>query len=232
MAEHLKILHEDNHLIAAYKPGGILTQGDETGDMPLVDYVKEYIKIRYKKPGDVFLGLIHRIDRPVSGVVVFARTSKALTRMNKLFQDRKVKKTYWAITHHRPNPLSGHLKHYLLKDRKINKTKAYERVGKRTAAAKLSELDYELMAEIDGHHWLKVLPETGRPHQIRVQLAEIGCPIKGDLKYGFKHANPDGTIHLHCRSLEFIHPVKKEPVIITADPPREKFWNLFRDMYD
>ena len=223
----LQVLHEDNHLIAVNKPAGWLVQGDATGDTPLSEYVKTYIKIRYKKPGDVFLGTIHRLDRPVSGVVVFARTSKALSRMNALFQSRQVKKTYLAVTAERPDPISGHLTHYILKDRVKNVAKAYEKIGNRTKEAKKSELDYELIGEVGNLHLLKINPLTGRPHQIRVQLSSIGCPIWGDIKYGFRKPNRDGSIHLHCRSLAFEHPVKKEPVYIEADPPNEQIWNEF-----
>lgn len=226
--ENIKIIYEDNHLIAVNKPAGWLVQGDETGDLPLSEWVKKYIKLRYKKPGAVYLGVIHRLDRPVSGAVVFARTSKALTRMNKLFQDRAVKKTYLAMTRVRPEPLAGHLTHYILKDRDRNVAKAYDKVGNRTKAAKKSDLDYEMISEIDGHHLLKVNPLTGRPHQIRVQLASMGCSIKGDLKYGFKHPNHDGSICLHCLELSFIHPVKKEPVLIQAELPDSTSWIPFK----
>ena len=225
--ENVQIIYEDNHLIAVNKPAGWLVQGDETGDLPLSEWVKGYIKQRYKKPGDVFLGVIHRLDRPVSGVVVFARTSKALTRMNKLFQNREVKKTYLAITKERPNPLSGQLTHYILKDRARNVAKAYEKVGNRTKEAKKSELDYEMVAEIDNHHLIRVNPITGRPHQIRVQLSMIDCPIVGDLKYGFRQPNHDGSICLHCRNISFIHPVKKEQVTIQADLPESIYWKPF-----
>ena len=221
----IQVLHEDNHLIAVNKPAGWLVQGDASGDTPLVEYVKEYIKIRYKKPGDVFLGVIHRLDRPVSGVVVFARTSKGLARMNKLFQERKVEKTYWAVTGERPNPIEGQLIHYILKDHERNVAKAYDKVGKRTQNAKKATLDYKLLREIGTLHLLEVKPHTGRPHQIRVQLSKIGCPIRGDLKYGFRKGNRDGSIHLHARSLDFIHPVKNEAVSIEADPPDEQIWN-------
>lgn len=223
----LQVIYEDNHLIAVNKPAGWLVQGDITGDMPISESVKAYIKERYDKPGAVYLGTIHRLDRPVSGVVVFARTSKALTRMNKLFQEKAVQKTYWAITDKRPNPLSDHLTHYLTKDPSINKAKAYDRPSNRVKNAKKSELTYELKAGLAGHHLLEVHPLTGRPHQIRVQLSKIGCPIRGDLKYGYATPNQDGSIHLHCREMSFIHPVKKEPVTITADVPDEAIWNLF-----
>lgn len=224
----LQVLHEDNHLIAVNKPGGWLVQGDATGDLPLSELVKQYIKDRYKKPGDVFLGVIHRLDRPVSGTVVFARTSKALERMNKLFAERKIKKTYWAITEERPDPIQGHLTHYILKDRSKNVSKAYLQKGRRTADAKKSELDYKLISGIGDNHLIEVNPITGRPHQIRVQLSSIGCPIRGDVKYGYKRKNLEGTIHLHCKKLEFIHPVKKEPVVIESETPDSQIWSLFR----
>ena len=227
--ENLKIIYEDNHLIAVNKPAGYLVQGDKTGDLPLVEIVKTYIKLRYKKPGDVFLGLIHRIDRPVSGVVIFARTSKALIRMNELFQKRKIEKKYWAVTKQRPEPISGEIRHYLLKDRTKNKTRAFDRIGKKTAKAKLSYLTYQLIGEVEGNHLVEILPQTGRPHQIRVQLAQINCPIIGDIKYGYKKANPDGSIHLHSRELNFIHPVKKEAVKIVAEIPQGQIWDKFID---
>ncbi|MEM9916920.1 MAG: RluA family pseudouridine synthase [Bacteroidota bacterium] len=223
----LVVLYEDNHLIAVNKPGGWLVQGDRTGDVPLSEFVKTYIKLRYKKPGDVFLGTIHRLDRPVSGTVIFARTSKGLERMNRLFQERKVQKVYWALTAQRPYPLQGHLEHYILKDPAKNKSKALDQIGRRTKDAKLGSLDYKMIGEIDGKHLIEVKPITGRPHQIRVQLSTMGYPIIGDLKYGYKNANPDGCIHLHCRSLSFEHPVKKVPVTIEADPPDVIDWRAF-----
>lgn len=228
----LQILFEDNHLIAVNKPAGVLVQGDQTGDKPLSDYVKEYIKDRYKKPGDVFLGVIHRLDRPVSGVVVFARTSKGLERMNRLFHDRKVHKTYWAITAARPEPLEGELVHYISKDSTRNVAKALDRPSNRYPDAKRSELTYKMLAAIGTNVLLQVEPRTGRPHQIRVQLSRIGCPVRGDVKYGFEHPNHDGSIHLHCRELAFEHPVKKEPVVITADPPHEQLWDLFMHLWE
>ncbi len=227
----VKIVYEDNHLIGVNKPGGWLVHGDQTGDTPLSDYVKTYIKMRYNKPGAVYLGVIHRLDRPVSGTVVFAKTSKALERMNRLFQDRKVEKEYLAVTAERPNPISGTLEHYLLKNHEKNKTSAYEKRGKRTQKAKQSVLKYELLAEIGDLHLLKVNPITGRPHQIRVQLSQIGCPIRGDLKYGYPKANQDACIHLHCRSLSFVHPVKKEPIVIQTDLPEEQIWNQFGEIF-
>lgn len=228
--EGLKVLFEDNHLIAVNKPAGVLVQADDTEDRPLSDYVKFYIKERYNKPGDVFLGTIHRLDRPVSGVTIFARTSKALTRMNKLFQQREVQKTYWAITKERPEPLEGHLVHYIDKDRQRNV--AHASIRPRHKDAKKAELDYRLIAEVGDQYLVEVNPKTGRPHQIRVQLARIGCPIRGDVKYGYPRPNQFGNIHLHSRSLSFIHPVKKEPVSIQADPPEDEVWSLFAQIWE
>ena len=222
---NLQVIYEDNHLIAVNKPAGILVQGDETEDTPLVDYVKDYIKFRYKKPGDVFLGVVHRLDRPVSGAVIFARTSKALIRMNELFKERKVEKRYWAITENRPFPEYGHLTHYILKDPERNVSKALDQLSNRSKDAKKSDLDYELIGNLEARYLLLVKPITGRPHQIRVQLSKIGCPIVGDVKYGYSQANQDGSIYLHCRSMSFLHPVKQEPVTITADAPNERMWN-------
>jgi len=228
--DSLQVIFEDNHLIAINKPAGWLVQGDETGDLPISEVVKDYIKRRYQKPGKVFLGVIHRIDRPVSGVVIFARTSKGLTRMNKLFQDRKIDKTYWAVTDNRPSPLKGRLEHYIAKDSSKNVAHAYNR--QRTKDAKHSILEYEMIGEISGHHLLEVHPITGRSHQIRVQLSKMGYPIRGDIKYGFPRANYDGSIHLHCRALAFEHPVKNEPVKIVAEPPKNQIWDLFEGLYD
>jgi 23S rRNA pseudouridine1911/1915/1917 synthase len=221
----IQVLFEDNHLIAVNKPAGWLVQGDETGDKPLSEFVKEYVKVRYKKPGAVFLGVIHRLDRPVSGTVIFARTSKGLSRMNELFKKREIKKTYWAIVEDRPEPMEGRLEHYIVKDKNRNIAKAYD--SQRINAAKKAILNYKLLGEIGSHHLLEIDLKTGRPHQIRVQLSKIGHPIRGDIKYGFHSPNQDGCIHLHCRSMEFIHPVKNEPVKITADPPKDQIWDLF-----
>jgi len=224
----IQVLFEDNHLIAVNKPAGILVQGDKTGDSTLADWVKRYIKDRYNKPGDVFLGITHRIDRPASGVVIFARTSKALTRMNELFRERKIKKTYWAITRYETPDLEGELVHYLLKDTTKNKTKAYDRLSNRNAKAKKAILTYKLIGRLGEHRLLEIQLQTGRPHQIRAQLAKVGCPIKGDLKYGAEKPNQDGSIHLHSRSLSFIHPVKKEPVRIEGAVPNEQLWREFK----
>jgi 23S rRNA pseudouridine1911/1915/1917 synthase len=223
-SDNIQVLYEDNHLIAVNKPTGWLVQGDQTGDRTLSDWVKDYIKTRYNKPGDVFLGVIHRLDRPVSGVTLFARTSKALERMNKLFHDREVQKTYLAVVNTRPNPLKDTLQHYLLKDVETNIVKAF---SKPKGDAKFAELEYELVGEIGEHCCLEVKPKTGRPHQIRVQLSKMGCPIRGDLKYGSKNTPRDGAIYLHSKSLGFEHPIKKEPVLIIADTPDEQIWNMF-----
>jgi len=224
----LKVLYEDNHLIAVNKPAGWLVQGDDTGDTPLSDYVKAYIKKKYNKPGEVFCGVIHRLDRPVSGAVIFARTSKGLSRMNELFRDQKIHKEYLAITKERPDPIEGAIQHYLLKDPVKNRTRAYEKLGNRTKHAKLSKLTYKLIAQIDGHCLLRINPLTGRPHQIRVQLSEIGCPIKGDFKYGFQSSNQNGSIFLHCNSMSFMHPIKQITIEIEASVPNEFFWRQFK----
>lgn len=222
------VIFEDNHLIAVNKAPGILVQGDATGDTPLLEMVKQYIKVRYDKPGDVFLGSIHRIDRPVSGVVIFARTSKALTRMNELWRTRDVQKTYWAIVEKKPEPLNGELKHLLLKDTTRNKVTVFDRPSNRSKGAKEALLSYKLESRIAKSYLLEILPHTGRPHQIRAQLAHVGLPIKGDVKYGFEHPNEDASICLHSRSLSFIHPVKKEPITIVAKPPKRNGWELFQ----
>ncbi|MFN7117273.1 MAG: RluA family pseudouridine synthase [Saprospiraceae bacterium] len=226
----MQIIYEDNHLIAVNKPSGALVQGDETGDRPLSEDVKLYIKDRYNKPGDVFLGVIHRLDRPVSGVVIFARTSKALERMNRLFQERKIEKTYWAIVNERPEPITGKLTHFILKDKSKNIVKAFDFQSSRAKDAKEAILEYDLIAEIGNQHLLEVHPLTGRPHQIRAQLAKIGCPIRGDLKYGAPKANEDGSICLHCRKLAFEHPVTKVRVEISARPPENQYWRIFNNL--
>jgi 23S rRNA pseudouridine1911/1915/1917 synthase len=218
------VLYEDNHLLVVNKAAGILVQGDATGDIPLVELCKEYIKKKFDKPGAVFLGVVHRLDRPVSGIVVLARTSKALERMNELFRERATQKTYWAIVRNKPKQSSATLVHWLLKDEKKNRTTSYIRD---TPGALRSELSYQYKAESGGEYLLEVNPITGRPHQIRVQLASIGCVIKGDVKYGYAEPNEDGSICLHARRLSFMHPVKKEPMVFEAPLPITGFWNNF-----
>jgi 23S rRNA pseudouridine1911/1915/1917 synthase len=219
-----EVLFEDNHLLVVNKASGILVQGDVTGDIPLVELAKKYIKEKYGKPGEVFLGVIHRLDRPVTGVVVLARTSKALERMNALFREKATTKTYFAIVSNKPSKTEDRLVHWLIKDEKKNKTKAFSR---ETVGAQKSELSYKVVGSTRGLYLLEVKPVTGRPHQIRVQLASIGCPIKGDLKYGDDIANEDASICLHARQLEFIHPVKKTSLIVKADLPRSGYWMDF-----
>jgi 23S rRNA pseudouridine1911/1915/1917 synthase len=226
--ENYSVIYEDNHLIAVNKPSGWLVQSDETGDTPLSEYVKEYIKIRYKKPGDVYLGTIHRIDRPVSGAVIFARTSKALERMNKLFEERKVKKTYLAIVEKRPEELEGTLLNYIAKDQEKNIVHVAN--SQKNKHYKLAKLEYKFLGGVGDHFLLEVKPHTGRPHQIRAQLGRIGCPIRGDVKYGAKKGNEDGRIHLHSVALEFEHPIKKEDVCIKAALPNEQIWLLFKQL--
>ncbi|NOQ71701.1 MAG: RNA pseudouridine synthase [Crocinitomix sp.] len=221
---NLDILFEDNHLVVVNKAAGTLVQGDKTGDVPLNELVKSYIKTKYNKPGDVFLGTVHRLDRPTSGIVLFARTSKALTRMNELFKIKDIQKTYWAVTEKAPKSTKGLCIDFLLKNEKQNKS--YVKPND-NGGAKKAELTYELIGKGDNYSYIQVAPVTGRHHQIRVQLSNIGCIIKGDLKYGAKRSNKDASIHLHARKLEFIHPVKKEPVCIIAPPPNEVLWNEF-----
>ncbi len=199
-------------------------QGDKTGDAPMSDYIKQYLKEKYNKPGEVFLGTVHRIDRPVSGLVVFARTSKALERMNKMFQDKAIQKTYWAVVKNRPPKDSDHLLHYLLKNEKQNKS--YTSTEPQGKALKC-ELEYKVIAASDKYFLVEINPLTGRHHQIRAQLSAIGSPIKGDLKYGFNRSNEDGSIHLHARAIRFPHPVTKEELYITAPVPDEVLWNYF-----
>lgn len=220
----LEVLYEDNHIIAVNKRPSDIVQGDKTGDTPLSDFVKQYIKEKYNKPGEVFIGTVHRIDRPVSGIVLFARTSKALTRLNQMFQGKEIQKTYWAVVKNKPKQPEGKLVHYLIKNEAKNMSRAYEKEQPGTLR---SELDYSLICSSDNYHLLEIKPMTGRHHQIRVQLSSMGCPIKGDLKYGFDRSNKDASIHLHARQVEFIHPVKKEAVVIVAPPPNEVLWNEF-----
>lgn len=224
------VIYEDNHLLAVHKPAGILVHADVTGDESLSDVVKEYIRKRYGKPGEAFLGVIHRIDRPVSGVVLFAKTTKALQRMNEMFKNREVQKTYLAITEQRPAELEEELIHYLIKDEQKNIARASISARGDFKHGKLSHLKYKLIASLGDHHLLEVMPYTGRPHQIRCQLGKIECPIRGDLKYGAQRTNFDGNICLHAYSLSFMHPVKKEPVTIKAKPPKDQVWGIFKGM--
>ena len=219
---NLQILHEDNHLIVINKRVGDIVQGDKTGDKPLSDVVKEYIKDKYNKPGEVFLGVVHRLDRPTTGIVVFARTSKALTRMNELFSNRETQKTYWAVVKNKPLKSEDNLIHFLKRNEKNNSSKAHL---KEVSESKLASLDYKIISELTNYFALEINLHTGRHHQIRAQLSAIGSPIKGDLKYGFDRSNPDGGIHLHARKLVFIHPVSKENIIITAPTPNDVIWN-------
>jgi 23S rRNA pseudouridine1911/1915/1917 synthase len=219
--DNLQILHEDNHLIIINKRSGDLVQGDKTGDTPLSDIVKGYIKKKYDKPGAVYLGVTHRLDRPTTGIVVFTKTSKALTRMNALFLNKKISKTYWAVVKNKPLKSKDTLVHWLKKNPKNNKSKAYT---KELDQSKKAILHYELIHSLNRYHLLEVNLETGRHHQIRSQLSTIGSPIKGDLKYGFDRSNADGSIHLHARNISFTHPVNDQLITISAPPPNEVLW--------
>ena len=220
----VEILYEDNHLIAVNKRVSDIVQGDKTGDTPLVDIVKQYIKEKYNKPGDVFLGLPHRLDRPTSGIVIFARTTKALVRLNKMFQEKDLKKIYWAIVSESPKLNEATLEHYLSRNTKQNKSYAFD---EDKPQSKRALLHYKQIAHSDRYTLLEVELKTGRHHQIRAQLSKIGLPIKGDLKYGAKRSNPDKGISLHSRQLQLIHPVKKELVNIIAPVPQEALWQFF-----
>ncbi len=221
-----QVLYEDNHILVANKPNNMLVQADTTGDVALEDLAKQYIKIKYNKPGAVFLNAVHRIDRPVSGVVVFARTSKALTRLNEQFRSKEIKKTYWAIVKNRPKVESATLEDYIRRDAKKNKSFVCQ---KDTKDAKLARLSYTLIASSENYHLLEIDLHTGRHHQIRCQLSHMGCPIKGDLKYGAERSNKDGGISLHARSVEFIHPVTKESIKITAPVPEDNLWKALSE---
>lgn len=224
----LDILFEDNHIIAVNKKAGDIVQGDKTEDMPLSEDVKAYIKKKYNKPGDVYLGIIHRLDRPVGGVIVFAKTSKALVRMNKQFQDREVQKTYWAVVEKLPKENEEILVNYLKKNQEKNRSRAYD---KEVKGSKRSELHYKLEGRSKNYFYVEVEPKTGRHHQIRIQLSHMGSPIKGDVKYGANRTNRDGSIHLLARSLEFVHPVKKEKMKIVAKPPKnDPLWEEFLEI--
>tara|TARA_R110002051_G_scaffold307891_1_gene379172 strand:- start:2252 stop:2950 length:699 start_codon:yes stop_codon:yes gene_type:complete len=221
-SKNLQVLYEDNHLIAINKRPGDIVQGDKTGDAPLSDVVKEYIKEKYNKPGNVYLGVAHRLDRPTSGIVVFAKTSKALPRLNKLFAEKDAKKTYWAVVKNQPPKQYGVLTHWLKRNTKQNKSYAHT---KEVPESKKAVLTYTLLKKLDNYFLLEIDLQTGRHHQIRAQLAAIGCVIKGDLKYGADRSNKDGSIHLHARYLSFVHPVKKELLQLIAPTPNEAIWN-------
>ena len=217
----MQVLYEDNHIIIVNKESGEIVQGDKTGDVPLSDIVKQYIKETHAKPGAVFLGVVHRLDRPVSGVVVFAKTSKALTRLNNMFRDGEIHKTYWALCSNRPEKIEGELDNWLVRNEKQNKSYVYD---KEKPNAKRARLHYQVIGATDRYTLIEVHLMTGRHHQIRSQLAHIGCPIKGDLKYGAKRSNPDGSISLLARRVEFIHPVSKEKIIVEAPLPNDNIW--------
>ncbi|AXG71909.1 tRNA pseudouridine synthase C [Kordia sp. SMS9] len=220
--KNLQVLYEDNHIIIVNKRAGDIVQGDKTGDKPLSEVVKEYIADKYNKTGNVFLGVVHRLDRPTTGIIVFARTSKALPRLNKLFAEKKAKKTYWAIVNKMPPISQDTLTHWLRKNPKNNKSTAF---AKEVAGSKEAILDYTVKKKLDRYVLLEIALHTGRHHQIRAQLSAIGCKIKGDLKYGFDRSNKDASIHLHARKLVFTHPVKKELLEIIAPLPNDPVWN-------
>lgn len=220
----MEIVYEDNHLIIVYKHSGEIVQGDKTGDVPLSEDVKCYLKEKYQKPGNVFLGVVHRLDRPVAGLVVFAKTSKALTRLNKMFRDGEVHKTYWAITKNLPPQPEGTLTHWLVRNEKQNKSYAYDH---EVPHSKKAILKYRLIGQSDHYCLLEVNLMTGRHHQIRCQLAQMGCPIKGDLKYGAQRSNPDGSICLLAHHVEFVHPVSKQLISLDSPLPEDKLWQVW-----
>ncbi|WP_209329612.1 RluA family pseudouridine synthase [Lunatimonas salinarum] len=224
MRKPFNVIYEDNHLLIVNKRSGVLVQGDKTGDKTLTDYCKEYIAEKYQKPGEVFLHPVHRIDRPVSGIVVFARTSKSLERMTALFRKREIHKVYWAVVKRNPNMDKGKLTHWLVKDEQRNVVTAHDR---EVAGSKKAELNFKRLGRLNDHWLLEVRPISGRPHQIRVQLAAMGSPIRGDVKYGFPKPNADASINLHAFHLIFDHPVKKERIYIRAALPEESFWEQF-----
>ncbi|TJY33912.1 RluA family pseudouridine synthase [Pontimicrobium aquaticum] len=219
---NLQVLYEDNHLIIINKRAGDIVQGDKTGDKPLSDVVKEFLKDKYNKPGNVYLGVTHRLDRPTTGIVVFAKTSKALPRLNKMFSDKKVNKTYWAVVKQKPQSEKDTLTHWLKKNPRNNKSTAYNHEIK---DSKKAILHYKIIKALNNYYLLEINLETGRHHQIRCQLSSIGSPIKGDLKYGFDRSNKDASIHLHARKIDFIHPVSKEQVIVVAPTPKDPIWD-------
>ena len=218
------IIYEDNHLMIVNKHPSQIVQGDKTGDQPLSELIKEFIKTRDDKPGNVFLGVVHRLDRPVSGAVIFSKTGKALTRLNNMLKNGEIRKTYWAVVNHEPQKESGHLVHFLRRNEEKNKSFAFEEAVTNSLRA---ELLYQVIDQSENYYLLEISLITGRHHQIRSQLSKIGCPVKGDLKYGAKRSNPDGSIHLHSRKIDMIHPVKKEKLTVYADPPDDPLWNYF-----
>lgn len=220
----MNVIYEDNHIILVNKASSEIVQGDKTGDTPLSETVKQYIKEKYHKPGNVFLGVTHRLDRPVSGLVLFARTSKALSRLNEMFKTKEIKKTYWAIVKNQPPAPAGELVHWLVRNEKQNKSYAYDREVK---DSKKAILDYKVIGRSEHYYLLEINLQTGRHHQIRCQLAKMGCPIKGDLKYGAQRSNPDGSICLHARRIEFVHPVSKEKISFEAPVPESALWKSF-----
>ncbi|GAB7258217.1 RluA family pseudouridine synthase [Polaribacter sp. OB-PA-B3] len=220
--ENLQVLFEDNHIIVVNKRAGDITQGDKTGDKPLNEVVKEYVKVKYNKPGNVFIGTIHRLDRPTSGIVIFARTSKALERLNKMLRDKTIQKTYWALVKNKPKKERDTLTNFLKKDPKKNKSFVFK---KEIEGSKKATLHYKVIQILENYTLLEIDLETGRHHQIRTQLSYIGSPIKGDLKYGFSRSNKDGSISLHARKINFIHPVSKEEIKITAPAPKDVIWD-------
>ena len=220
----MTVVYEDNHIVVVNKTSSEIVQGDKTGDTPLSEMVKQYLKEKYNKPGNVFIGVTHRLDRPVSGLVVFAKTSKALPRLNEMFRNGEVKKTYWAIVKECPKETEGELVHYLVRNEKQKKSYAYDKEVKNS---KKAVLHYKLIGHSQNYYLLEVDLKTGRHHQIRCQLAKMGCPIKGDLKYGSPRSNPDGSICLHARTVQFVHPVSKEMIRLTAPVPEGNLWNGF-----
>jgi 23S rRNA pseudouridine1911/1915/1917 synthase len=220
----MEVIYEDNHIIIVNKSPGEIVQGDKTGDTPLVEIVRQYIKETYAKPGNVFCGVAHRIDRPVGGLVVFAKTSKALERLNRMFSEGSVKKIYWALTKGIPVPAEAEIESWILRNEKMNKSFSYP---KEVKGSKRAVLHYRLAAASQNYNLIEVELKTGRHHQIRCQLSSLGCPIKGDLKYGSKRSNPDGSISLHARYVEFVHPVSKELIRVTAPLPQDKLWQSF-----
>jgi len=222
--DNLDVLYEDNHIIAVNKRSSDIVQSDSSGDMTLCRVVGEYVKRKYNKPGDAFIGTVHRLDRPVSGVILYARTSKALSRLTNMFRLREVQKTYWAVVQSPPNPLEGHVVNFLQKNQKLNKSFTFDSPGE---GRKESELRYRTLGRSDRYHFVEVQPKSGRHHQIRATLSSLGAPIKGDIKYGSRRTNDNASIHLHARCIEFMHPVRRVPIRILASPPEDPVWNAW-----